>query len=69
MTEEYFNLLNDVTEVSVSNVKPVQQEDEFCMVIFQTIKSWAKDHKMDPVPVAEEILKLIKTSCQNDCKV
>ena len=69
MTEEYFNLLNDVTEVSVSNVKPVQQEDEFCMVIFQTIKSWAKDHKTDPVPVTEEVLKLIKESCQNDCKV
>lgn len=64
MTEEYFNLLNDVTEVSVSNVKPVQQEDEFCMVMFQTIKSWAKDHQKDPVAVAEEISKLVKTDCK-----
>lgn len=66
MTDQYMKLLEEATAKCKSNVAPVQQVDEVGMVLFYTIDSWAKAHRVDPLEVVDEVLQLVKLSCDND---
>ena len=60
MTDEYLNMLIDSTDQCKAVVAGVQQDDEFCFLIFNVIRAWAEAHRMDPVRVTEEVLRLAK---------